>query len=423
MFSVRDILSIENERGFDPCQEPDWTKTISKSRFRKTQEYESTVQLNNIYDIPNTLPSQVNMLSNISDPQYKNNIPSTFPYYKNQGENNTTKNENVVNKIKSAPIDLSHLVIPEINHPFIGSRKNPPNKGNIVNNISQLIPKQVDLMKNIRKTGLVGTVNMVINTDSQFNIKLGASITDHIEKINKRNKITQEMSLMEVIVKNTPLSWEKVFNDSVSEFKCIQKHIESHESGGTQIIPLRKDIFTAFHLTPLPSVRVVIVGQDPYHSLDGSVPIAHGLSFSVRRGSTIPPSLNNIFKEIKREIPNFNMPSHGDLTKWAQQGVLMLNNSLTVNPHQAGSHGAIWKGFITRVLMAIEQANPRCIFVLWGKKAQTIKNMISSKSVILESSHPRPISAKRGFNNCGHFLEINKQLLEMKQRPINWNLD
>lgn len=323
------------------------------------------------------------------------------------------------------PQDKNIIKYEVVNHPFIGYKKNPPNSGNPVNDYEQLRPAKLNLTKTIR-----GHNNIMVNTIG-INIpgleNLGLNLTT--QQIPLKVPITEDMKLLDIIQYDPPATWEEVFMNSISEFDNIQIKIDAHEISGTKILPLRKDIFRAFHLTALSEVRVVILGQDPYHSVINGVPKANGMSFSVTRGTPIPPSLRNIFIELAREIPNFNKPEHGDLSAWARQGVLMLNTCLTVNPGTAGSHGNIWNGFITRILMAIEQANPRAIFVLWGSKAQFIKKYISNKSTILESTHPSPFSANKSTNNnvaffgCDHFIEINKILLGLGQRPIDWNLD
>ncbi len=369
---ITDILGLKNSRGYDPRTYPEWTKTETKH---------------------NTVP------------KLTANIPSLKGF--------TIPN-----------LALNPDTIPVI-HPFLRPKRDAPNNGEPVISINQLKPKGVNLTTLLRNNGNLNSVKCVFN-EKTLNIGVDpdflSGIAKTMEQYTAPLNITQDMTITNVVVNQTPQTWEKVFHDAMGEFNFIDMKIFEHEQRGFKVLPLREDIFRAFHLTPLPRIKVVIIGQDPYHSITGDVPTAHGLSFSVRNGNSIPPSLNNIFKEIARSIPNFQYPTHGDLSRWAEQGVLMLNSCLTVNPHEAKSHGAIWGGFIKHVMIAIEQANSRCIFVLWGRKAQKIKNMISSKSIILESSHPSPFSVNRGFNGCNHFVEINKHLLEMESEPINWNL-
>lgn len=227
--------------------------------------------------------------------------------------------------------------------------------------------------------------------------------------------INQDMSINEIVKTNTPRGWEPVFENAKNELGMISDILE--EKG--EYLPLKKNLFRAFSLTPLQKVRVVIFGQDPYHGYDNNgQPQAQGLSFSVSRGVTVPPSLRNIYKEIKRSYPNWEIPNHGCLDHWASQGVLLLNSSLTVMPRNPDSHSKskLWLPFIRWVLVAIENVNPKCIYVLWGKKAEKMKKFISNKAIILESSHPSPFSARRGFEGCGHFHKINEYL----DNPIQW---
>ena len=191
--------------------------------------------------------------------------------------------------------------------------------------------------------------------------------------------------------------------------------------------PLKKDIFAAFNYTPLNNLKVILVGQDPYHQaiIDSqglSVPRAVGLSFSVRREDSIPSSLKNIYIELANTVRNFTVPDHGDLKQWSRQGILLINSCLTVKPRAAGSHGDIWLGFINKVFKAIAVANPQCIYVLWGKDAQKLKPIINDKGVIFESSHPSGLSATRGFFGCNHFNLINNTLLKQNKVGINWRI-
>lgn len=189
------------------------------------------------------------------------------------------------------------------------------------------------------------------------------------------------------------------------------------------IYPPVDKLYRALECTPLENVKVVILGQDPYHG-EGQ---ANGLAFSVSEGCDIPPSLNNIFKEIIREykIPANSMirPKNGDLTEWANQGVLLLNTSLMVRKDCAGSLTNIgWNTFTQKILEIVNMKNTPVVFMLWGKHAIDIKNNINfnSKHLILESSHPSPLSVNKGFNECGHFKKCNEFLIKNKECPINW---
>ena len=188
-------------------------------------------------------------------------------------------------------------------------------------------------------------------------------------------------------------------------------------------MPAPENLFRAFNLTPLPKVKVVILGQDPYQSLINGLPVATGLAFSVRKGFPIPSSLQNIYKEIQSTVKGFSSPSHGDLTSWAVQGVLLLNSCLTVREGQAGSHKEIWHGFIKRAVKAILDQNPTCVFVAWGKNAQKVaKKFVGEKAPVLTAAHPSGLSAHRGFFGCNHFNQINDLLAQSGKSPIDWNI-
>lgn len=224
-----------------------------------------------------------------------------------------------------------------------------------------------------------------------------------------------------------PESWEKVFEEARDEFESINEILNEQIRVYGRILPDPENIFKAFELTKLPDVKVVIIGQDPYHQLiklnGKNVPRAQGLSFSVHRDDQIPSSLNNIFIELKNTVKSFRKPVHGDLSRWAKQGVLMLNMSLTVNPNMAGSHGDIWMGFIDRVIKAISKYNKNCIYVLWGREAQKLERNIGGKGIALTAAHPSGLSAHRGFFGCDHFNKINEILESLKKEEIDWNID
>jgi len=207
------------------------------------------------------------------------------------------------------------------------------------------------------------------------------------------------------------ITWEStVFSKHAKEIKSITETISK-----TDFVPEKKDIFNALKLTPLNRVRVVIIGQDPYHSKD----IANGLAFSVKKGVKIPPSLRNIFKEIKNEYPKYKISQSGDLTPWAKQGVLLLNTSLTTIRGTAAAHKGVWDKIVKVILTAVTEVNPKCIWVLWGAHAQALRKQYQwPTDRVLISSHPSPLSARHGFEGNGHFKMINKLL---KSNPIDWN--
>ena len=202
---------------------------------------------------------------------------------------------------------------------------------------------------------------------------------------------------------------KKYFKDLVSFVK--------DEYATTKVYPPGKEIFNAFNHTPIDSVKVVILGQDPYHGLGQ----AHGLSFSVKPGVPFPPSLQNIFKEIETDLGK-PMPSNGDLTRWAEQGVFLLNATLTVRAHQAASHQKKgWEEFTDEVIRKISDSREHVVFMLWGSYAQKKSILIdSSKHLVLKAPHPSPLSSYRGFFGCQHFSKANNYLISNGMKPIDW---
>lgn len=238
--------------------------------------------------------------------------------------------------------------------------------------------------------------------------------------------IDQTWSIERIATDARPITWEAVFEESKHELHDVSQILEERERTHGTYYPLKQDIFAAFHYTPLNNVKVVILGQDPYHqtiTINGkSVPRAVGLSFSVRQEDSIPSSLQNIYTELANSVRGFRKPDHGDLREWARQGVLLLNTCLTVQPGQAGSHGDIWLGFIVRVFRAIAAVNPNCVYMLWGREAQKIKPILGERSIILEAAHPSGLSARRGFFGCNHFNLANDALIRQGKVGINWRI-
>lgn len=185
----------------------------------------------------------------------------------------------------------------------------------------------------------------------------------------------------------------------------------------TQCFPPAGQIFRAFDLCPFDKVRVVIIGQDPYHDVNQ----AHGLCFSVQDGVRIPPSLENIYKELNRDLGK-PIPTSGNLTHWAEQGVLLLNATLTVEAHRAGSHqGKGWEELTDAAIQALNKQRENIVFMLWGSYAQRKGQFIDRKRhLVLTAVHPSPLSAYRGFIGCGHFSQANNYLLQHGQSPIAW---
>ena len=190
-----------------------------------------------------------------------------------------------------------------------------------------------------------------------------------------------------------------------------------HAYATRQCFPPAGQIFRAFDLCPFDKVRVVIIGQDPYHDYNQ----AHGLCFSVQEGVPAPPSLLNIYKELQRDLAK-PIPNSGDLTHWAEQGVLLLNATLTVEAHKAGSHqGKGWEELTDAAIQALNNQRSNIVFMLWGSYAQRKGQFIDRKRhLVLTAVHPSPLSAYRGFIGCGHFSKANDYLLQHGLSPINW---
>jgi uracil-DNA glycosylase len=201
-------------------------------------------------------------------------------------------------------------------------------------------------------------------------------------------------------------------------FIALLKEIHRQRAQGKQIFPCQSDVFNAFKYTPIADLKVVIIGQDPYHG-PGQ---AHGLSFSVPPGVTVPPSLRNIYKEIQSDLSINTSRRSGCLKSWAEQGVLLLNATLTVESRRPQSHAQLgWQTFTDAVVRAINTLDQPVVFLLWGSHAQKkCQNLNNSKHKILKSTHPSPLSAHRGFIGCQHFSKTNRWLSEQGVKEISW---
>lgn len=215
--------------------------------------------------------------------------------------------------------------------------------------------------------------------------------------------------------------WKSRIGDYLErpEMRALADFLRAEKRAGKEIYPPGPEIFAAFDHTPFEAVRVVILGQDPYHG-PGQ---AHGLCFSVRPGVPVPPSLDNIFKEITRDL-GIPRPDHGCLTPWADRGVLLLNAVLTVERGQAGSHqGKGWEGFTDAAIEALNREREGIVFLLWGSYAQRKGRLIDTqRHHVLSAVHPSPLSAYRGFIGCGHFSAANAWLQREGMAPIDWSL-
>lgn len=216
-------------------------------------------------------------------------------------------------------------------------------------------------------------------------------------------------------------SWKEALHEEFEKpyMKQLGEFLRAEKAAGKVIFPPGPLIFNALNTTPLDHVKVVIIGQDPYHG-PGQ---AHGLCFSVQPGVPTPPSLQNIYKELQRDL-NLPIPNHGYLQHWAEQGVLLLNTSLTVEQARAGSHAqAGWQLFTDKVIEVVSQRCENLVFLLWGSHAQSKQKLIDAqKHLVLKSAHPSPLSAYRGFLGNGHFSRTNKFLEQHGLAPIDWSL-
>lgn len=213
--------------------------------------------------------------------------------------------------------------------------------------------------------------------------------------------------------------WDELLSDlfNSAEYIRLREFLKTEYSTRT-IYPSMYDIFNSMKHTPFDSIKVVLLGQDPYHN-EGQ---AMGLSFSVPDGVDLPPSLVNMFKELKSEL-GVDVPSSGNLTGWAKQGVLLLNTVLTVRAHQANSHkGQGWEQFTDGIIKKISDKKEHVVFLLWGANARSKKQLVdTSKHLVLECAHPSPLSAYNGFFGCGHYIKANQYLTDNGIEPVDWS--
>lgn len=216
-------------------------------------------------------------------------------------------------------------------------------------------------------------------------------------------------------------SWKARVGDwfARDDMRALAAFLRARKAAGARIYPPGPQIFAAFDATPFEQVKVVVLGQDPYHG-PGQ---AHGLCFSVQPGVSVPPSLENIFKEIHRDL-GLPRPDHGYLMPWAHRGVLLLNAVLTVEEGRAGAHqGKGWEGFTDHVVDTLNREREGLVFLLWGSYAQAKGKVIDPRRHrVLKAPHPSPLSAHRGFIGCGHFSAANDYLARQGQTPIDWSL-
>lgn len=216
-------------------------------------------------------------------------------------------------------------------------------------------------------------------------------------------------------------TWNELLKDQKQSqhFQSVMQYVAENRQQGKTIYPENSKVFEAFRLTEFDDIRVVILGQDPYHGPNQ----AHGLCFSVNKGVPIPPSLKNIYKELEQDL-GLKMPNHGFLQDWAHQGVFLLNTVLTVEAGNANSHrGKGWEQFTDFVIQTISEHSEHVVFLLWGSPAQKKMALIDQqKHTVLTSVHPSPLSAYRGFLGCRHFSQTNAALITHQQSPIDWTI-
>ena len=216
-------------------------------------------------------------------------------------------------------------------------------------------------------------------------------------------------------------SWHRLLKDELEAeyMQGLFAFLDAEEAAGKTVFPPKADRFHALNLTAPGAAKVVVIGQDPYHG-PGQ---AHGLSFSVRPGVDVPPSLRNMYKELEADL-GVSHPGHGNLEGWAKQGVLMLNAVLSVEAHKAGSHqGKGWEQFTDRIIAILNEQHDGLVFMLWGSHAQKKGASIDrGRHLVLEAPHPSPLSAYRGFLGCQHFSVANSYLKAQGKSPINWQL-
>lgn len=257
-----------------------------------------------------------------------------------------------------------------------------------------------------------------------------------VKKYDPNDEVDQSWSLYDIATKAPPKGWEELFELVEEDIKNIDDIFE--ERGG-DYLPYKKDIFNAYRWCPLSKVKVVIVGQDPYHTVLKTGPQAVGAAFSIKKDCKLQPSIKNMYEVLSKTVEGFEIPTrettlsngntgrvaHGDLRGWAKQGVLLLNTCLTVEPGAAGSHSKRnpWKRLIRETFRFISEKRPDTVVFLWGSHAQKYVGGLreAGKLKLLETSHPSGLSAYRGFMDCNHFNEANEYLKERGHRPINWS--
>ena len=294
-------------------------------------------------------------------------------------------------------------------HPFILFSNNPPNEGNPITDITQLLPRGVKPQN---------MLSMKAVPPSKYRF--------HIDLSEDEYPVTNEWTLAQIATEYPPFGWEPLFMQSEADLAHLDKHLQVWD-----YYPQKKWIFRAFEECPFNKLKVVLIGQDPYPGVDRKTgePNAMGLSFSTQRDHNIPVSLQAIFKEIKNSIGDVGPFNHPDLTKWANQGVLLLNTTLTVEKGKPKSHKKEWTGFVPRALKYIQTHKKNCIYILLGGDAKNLiggrDSAITDGPRVITAGHPSTMNRNRNkdFFGSGIFIRVNELLLKDGETPIDWNID
>lgn len=229
--------------------------------------------------------------------------------------------------------------------------------------------------------------------------------------------ISERWSIEEIVNRHSFPGWDDFLKSQMVNLHHISEVLKV-KCPAEALCPLKRNIFKVFELCRPENIKVVIVGQDPYHNIVNGEPAAMGMAFSCVL--SFNPSLRNIMKEIKYEYPDYIPPENGDLTNWAKQGVFLLNTALTVEQGKAGKHLILWKPFTDAVIEFIKSVNPNCIYLLWGTPARKLIPLIGTSGIKLETSHPSPLSFEKGFHGCMHFRRCNEILASQGKSEIRW---
>lgn len=279
-------------------------------------------------------------------------------------------------------------------------------------------PKKLTVIADIKPENYIQSVKKVIKIGTMTLVK-----NIQLFEPKNGNGVKSNWNLIDILNLECPPSWRLPFELAYKELIYLNETLADEEQKGLVLCPHKQHWFRAFELCPLNNLKVVIVGQDPYHTIRNGHPVANGLAFSTNKGLRIQPSLRNIYKELERTIPGFEVPEHGDLSRWAKQGVLLLNTALTTIKNKAGAHTVFWSGFTTHIINVINKVKPECVYMLWGVPAGKMKKYIHNTKYVLQSNHPSPMVRNSNFKGNNHFLQANELLKSIGKKGINWKLD